>query len=76
MRGGTWIGALLPPTSTWSLTGAVNTPGFDPRDSHMAADNQNILDQLYQKFPEQRALLQRLTLFGAGQPSDMERLYF
>ena len=48
----TWTGALLAPGSTWALTGAQTTPGFDPRDSHMAADNKTLVAMFHERFPQ------------------------
>ena len=60
----TWTGALLAKGSTtWALTGAGTTPGFDPRDSKMAADNTTLLSELYQLFPNHTGLIRRLTSF-------------
>ena len=61
--GRTWTGALLAPGSTWALTGAGTTPGFDPRDSHMAVDNKTIVSELLKLFPAYSGLIQRLTSF-------------
>ena len=72
----TWVAALLQlpvgqlnsqtdvaTQTTWALTGAQNTPGFDPRDSVMAADNKTLLEQFYEAFPDDVALIKRLTSF-------------
>jgi predicted cupin superfamily sugar epimerase len=63
IAGRTLTGALLAEGTTWALTGAGTTPGFDPRDSHMAADNQTLVHELYLIFPEHTALIDRLTSF-------------
>ena len=59
----TWIGMLLERGTTWALTGAQNTPAFDPRDSFMAGDNATIVARLYATFPEQRHLIDTLLSF-------------
>ena len=59
----TWIGALLSNNTTWALTGSTNVPGFDPRDSAMAADNQTLVHELRSTFPKHVALIDRLTSF-------------
>lgn len=61
--GQTWTGALLAKGSTWALTGAGTTPGFDPRDSHMAAGNATLLSEFHRKFPQYVDLINRLTAF-------------
>ena len=61
--GGTWTGALLAEGTTWALTGASTIPGFDPRDSHMAADNATFVAELRRVFPDQVALINRLVTF-------------
>ena len=47
-----------------SVTSTV--PGFDQRDSHMAADNASFIDALHRVFPEQVALINRLVAFGSS----------
>jgi predicted cupin superfamily sugar epimerase len=64
IAGRTWTGALLAEGTSWALTGAGTTPGFDPRDSHMAADNKTFVTELHRLFPNQRALIGRLTSFN------------
>jgi predicted cupin superfamily sugar epimerase len=61
--GRTWTGALLAKGTSWALTGAGTTPAFDPRDSHMAADNPTALAEFHRRFPDHRALIDRLTSF-------------
>ena len=61
--GGTWTGALLAEGTTWCLTGASTIPGFDPRDSHMAAENATLMKQLRSIFSHQVDLIDRLTSF-------------
>jgi len=62
--GRTWAGALLAPGTTWALTGAGTTPGFDPRDSHMCADNKTMVAELHRLFPAHKALIDRLLAFN------------
>jgi len=63
IRGQTWSGALLAKGSTWALTGASTTPGFDPRDSHMAAGNATLMLEFHDRFPQYADLISRLTAF-------------
>ena len=63
IRGQTWSGALLAKGSTWALTGASTTPGFDPRDSHMAAGNATLMLEFHGRFPQYADLISRLTAF-------------
>ena len=63
ITGGTWTGALLAEGTTWCLTGASTIPGFDTRDSHMAAENTTMMKQLRSIFPEYGELINRLTTF-------------
>ena len=63
--GGMWTGALLAPGTTWALTGAGTTPGFDPRDSHMLADNKTMVAEMHRRFPGFKALIDRLLAFNA-----------
>ncbi len=58
-----WAGALLADRTTWALTGSQNTPGFDPRDSTMAADNATLVAEFLRAFPAHRSLVQRLVSF-------------
>eukprot|EP00041_Stephanoeca_diplocostata_P007455 m.105957 g.105957 ORF g.105957 m.105957 type:complete len:206 (+) comp16886_c0_seq1:116-733(+) len=59
----TWVGALLPATTSWVLTGAQNTPAYDPRDATMATADAKIVAQLRAKFPTDAAILDRLLSF-------------
>ncbi len=61
--GGTWTGALLAQGTTWALTGASTIPGFNPLDSHMAADNATVIAELRRVFPENVDLIDRLVSF-------------
>jgi len=61
--GRTWTGALLASGTTWALSGAGTTPGFDPRDSHMVVDNKTMVSELHRLFPHYKALIDRLTAF-------------
>ena len=59
----TWIGMLLDPDTTWALTGAQNSPAFDPRDSFMAFDNATLVAQFYATYPHNQQLIDRLLAF-------------
>eukprot|EP00948_MAST-09A_sp_MAST-9A-sp1_P001799 g1799.t1 len=59
----TWVGALLMKNTSWCLTGASNTPGFDPRDSQMAADSPALVDAFKKRFPNNVDLIERLVSF-------------
>jgi predicted cupin superfamily sugar epimerase len=61
--GRTWTGALLSEGTTWTLTGAGTTPGFDPRDSHMLADDAAMMVEFHNLFPNHTGLIKRLTSF-------------
>ena len=63
ISGRTWTGCLLSNGTTWALTGAGTTPGFDPRDSHMAIENATQMNAFYKLFPNHKNLIKRLTSF-------------
>ena len=49
--------------STWALTGADNSPGYDLRDAKMVSDNATLVNEFYAAFPSSKALIDRLLSF-------------